>query len=147
MSHLPTAHRHRALLGAASLCLGLLGACKSSGERMHQGQVANLAERIDRLRRAENPDKRALLEALTLAPCPDATACGLKDLCVRAYRLHQDALDSIRALQAVAHADGGSVPPDIGEQLTHTRAVLERARQLTETCATEQVRVVRKTLL
>jgi hypothetical protein len=127
--------------------LGLLAGCKSSAERMHQGQIANLAERIDRLRRADNPDKRALLETLALTPCPDATACGLKDLCVRAYRLHQDALDSIRALQAMAHVDAGSIPPSVSEKLTHTRSVLEQARQLTEKCAEEQVRVVRKALL
>lgn len=139
--------RGRAALGAASLCLSFLGACKSSAERTHQGQVAHLAERIDRLRRADNSDKRALLDALTLVPCPDATACGLKDLCVRAYRLHQDALDSIRALQAIAHADAGSVPAGISEKLSHTRTVLEQARQLTENCAEEQVRVVRKELL
>jgi hypothetical protein len=135
------------LLLAASVCFALLGACKSSAERAHQGQVANLAEHIDRLRRADNPDKRALLDALTLVPCPDATACGLKDLCVRAYRLHQTALDSIRELQVIAHADAGSVPVGVGEKLSHAESVLEQARQLTEKCAQEQVRVVRKALL
>jgi hypothetical protein len=110
--------------------------------------VAHLAEQIERLRRAENPDKRALLEQLIRTDCPDAEACGLKDLCVRAYRLHQSALDSITALQAFTRSDAGTpAPANLGDRLTRTREDLERARQLSESCAAEQIRVVRKSLL
>jgi hypothetical protein len=135
---------------AGWLCAALasLGACKSDAERARLGQVARLADQIERLRRADNPDKRPLLEQLIGTDCPDAEACGLKDLCVRAYRLHQSALDSITALQAFTRSDAAApAPANLGDRLTRTREDLEHARQLSEDCAAEQIRVVRKSLL
>lgn len=146
----PTGSRARCVASAGLLCAALAGlaACKSDAERARLGQVARLADQIERLRRADNPDKRALLEQLIRTDCPDAEACGLKDLCVRAYRLHQSALDSITALQAFTRGDAGTpAPANLGDRLTRTREDLERARQLSETCAAEQIRVVRKSLL
>src|SRR5688572_7651408 len=93
--------RRTAWFGAAS-ALCLLLACRSDAERAEQGRVANLAERIDRLRRAENPDKRPLLAALEAASCVSADSCALKDLCVRAYQVHQRALDAIEDLKRIA---------------------------------------------
>jgi hypothetical protein len=129
-----------ALLCSASL------ACKSDAERADQGRIANLAERIDRLRRAENRDKRELLEALRKAECVGPDACGLKDLCVRAYETHQRALDAIEAMKKLAASDTAPSPA-VRQQLSEAEQDLSEAQRLGRDCAEDQVRAVRKTLL
>jgi hypothetical protein len=131
---------------ALGLALGLGAGCTSDAKRVEQGRVANLAERIDRLRRAENADKRPLLEQLTRAECVSPDACALKDLCVRAYQLHQRGLDAIAALRHVAQRDAGA-SADVSSRLETADRDLAQARELAERCSEEQVRVVRKTLL
>ena len=135
----------RCALLVASACLCLAG-CTSDARRAEQGRVANLAERIDRLRRAPNADKRPLLEQLERADCTGADACALKDLCVRAYQLHQRGLDAIAALSALAGRDAGPAP-DVAARLQTAERELGLARDLATRCSEEQVRVVRKTLL
>ena len=132
----------------ATACCGLwLGTgCTSDARRAEQGRVANLAERIDRLRRAENPDKRPLLEQLERAECVSVDACALKDLCVRAYRVHQRGLDGIDALSALARRDAGT-RADVAERLRAADQDLALARDLAQRCSEEQVRTVRKILL
>lgn len=121
-------------------------ACKSDAERAHQGQVARLAEHIERLRLADNRDKRGPLQALAAVPCPDAEACALQDLCLRGYRLHQGALDSIAALERQSKSDAPA-PADVGQQLAKAQSDLAQAKTLTEECADQQVRILRKTLM
>jgi hypothetical protein len=127
-------------------CFVVSAGCKSDAERAHQGQVARIAEHIERLRLADNRDKRAPLEALAAVPCPDAEACALQDLCLRGYRLHQAALDAIAALERQSRSD--SPPPaDVGQRLAKARNDLAQAKTLTEDCAEQQVRVTRKALM
>jgi len=134
------------LCGAgAALWLGALG-CTSDARRAEQARVANLAERIDRLRRADNADKRPLLKDLERAECAGADACALKDLCVRAYRLHQQGLDAIAALSALARADAGA-GANVSGTLSAAERDLAQARELAQLCSEEQVRTVRKTML
>lgn len=137
--------RFFALLAALG---SLLSACQSDARRAEQGRIANLAERIDRLRRADNPDKRPLLEALKKAECVGPDACGLKDLCVRGYEVHQRALDAIDALKREASADAGGAPTaSLRQRLQSAERDLGEAVSLGQRCAEEQVRAVRKTLL
>jgi len=135
--------------GRALLCCiacFIASGCKSDAERAHQGQVARIAEHIERLRLADNRDKRAPLEALAAVPCPDAEACALQDLCLRGYRLHQGALDAIAALERQSRSD--SPPPaDVGQRLAKAQNDLAQAKTLTEDCADQQVRILRKTLM
>lgn len=107
----------------------------------------SLTEHIDRLRRANNADKRAALERLIAAPCEGPDACGLKDLCVRAYQTHQRVLDAIGTMKALAERD--AAPPGAALRAEFGRAEqdLGAAKALTESCAEEQVRAVRKLLL
>jgi hypothetical protein len=135
-----------ALLSTALLSAALLVCCKSDTERAHQGQVARLVEHIDRLRRADNVQKREPLEALTRVPCPDAEACALQDLCLRAYRLHQSSLDAIAELERQA-SSAAAPPPSVGERLQRAERDLTQAKALSEQCAETQVRVMRKALL
>lgn len=132
-------------LALGLLCAGSF-ACKSDAERAHQGQVARIAEHIDRLRRADNQAKREPLAALAAIPCPDGDACALQDLCLRAYRLHQSALDAIRSLEDLSRSSTPP-PPDVSQRLTQAQIDLSQAQTLSETCAEQQVRVVRKALL
>jgi hypothetical protein len=125
-----------------SACLG----CKSDAQRADQGRIANLAERIDRLRRADNRDKRELLEGLKKAECVGPDACGLKDLCVRAYETHQRALDAIETMKKLAASDAGPSPA-VRQRLAEAERDLSEAQRLGRECADEQVRAVRKTLL
>jgi hypothetical protein len=133
-------------LAACVLLAPLLWGCKSDAERAHQGQVARLVEHIDRLRRADNAAKREPLAALTRIPCPDAEACALQELCVRAYQLLQGSLDAISELEQQAHSPE---PPPAGvrERVLRTERELGQAKTLSEQCAEEQVRVMRKALL
>lgn len=107
----------------------------------------SLTQHIDRLRRANNADKRAALERLIAAPCEGADACGLKDLCVRAYQTHQRVLDAIEAMKAAAARDAGPPSPALRTEFGRAERDLSAAKTLTESCAEEQVRAVRKLLL
>jgi hypothetical protein len=133
------------LLALSLLCASGLG-CKSDAERAQEGQVARLAEHIDRLRRADNRAKREPLAALAALSCPDPDACALQDLCLRAYHLHQSALDAISSLERLSQSDTPP-PPDVGQRLARAQAELAQAKTLSETCAEHQVRVVRKALI
>ena len=133
-----------------SLAVALLGcscafSCKSDRERAHQGQVARLAEHIERLRRADNDAKREPLAALAAVPCPDAEACALQDLCLRGYRLHQGALDAITALDRLSR-DDAPPPADVGQRLARAQSDLAQAKTLTQDCAEQQVRIMRRAL-
>jgi hypothetical protein len=128
-----------------ALCLGLASGCRSDAQRANQAQLLGLAEQVDRLRRADNADKHALLERLRSAECRGAEACALKDLCVRAYQLHQSALDSIEQLKQLS--EQVSPPKESLAQLGQAQTELEQAQALTQQCAEQQVRVVRKSLL
>jgi hypothetical protein len=124
---------------------GWLG-CQSDARRAEQARIVNLAERIDRLRRADNSGKRALLEELKRAECVGPDACGLKDLCVRGYEVHQRALDAIESLKVAAAADAGP-SPELRARLQGAERDLAEAVDLSQRCADEQVRTVRKTML
>jgi len=137
--------RRGAGLLLALACLAL--ACKSDAQRAEQARIANLAERIDRLRRADNPNKRSLLADLEKAECVGPDACGLKDLCVRAYLVHQRALDAIESLKREAGTDAGAPGPAVRERLQSAERDLAQAVDLSQRCADEQVRAVRKTML
>jgi hypothetical protein len=138
--------RRPARVSLAAALLGCACSCKSDVERAHQGQVARLAEHIERLRRADNGAKREPLAALAAVPCPDADACALQDLCLRGYRLHQSALDAIAALERLSRNDTAP-PADVGQRLERAQSELSQAKTLTEDCAEQQVRIMRHALL
>jgi hypothetical protein len=87
-----------------------------------------------------------LLEQLERAECVGVDACALKDLCVRAYRVHQRGLDAIDALAALARRDAGA-RADVAERLRSADQDLTLARDLAQRCSEEQVHTVRKVLL
>ena len=132
-------------------CLAVTPSCKSDAERAELAEVAHLVEHIDRLRRADNADKEPLLGALSAAPCRGADACALKDLCVRAYRLHQDALDAIAAAKRRAAGDAAALDEAAkareAKRLSAIEKDLTEAKALAERCADEQVRVMRSKLM
>jgi hypothetical protein len=141
----------RAGAGWLGFCLAVTPSCKSDAERAELAEVAHLVEHIDRLRRADNADKAPLLGALSAAECRGADACALKDLCVRAYRLHQDALDAIAAAKRRASGDPTALD-DVAKaheasRLSAIEGDLSEAKVLAERCANEQVRVMRSKLM
>jgi hypothetical protein len=139
-----TGVRRRACVLLA-VCCWLLG-CQSDARRAEQARIVNLAEHIDRLRRADNPDKRPLLAALRKVECVGADACGLKDLCVRGYEVHQRALDAIESLARESVTDAGP-GPELRARLQGAERDLTEAVDLSQRCADAQVRAVRKTML
>jgi hypothetical protein len=66
---------------------------------------------------------------------------------VRAYQTHQRALDAIASLKAAAERDSAPPSPALRSELGRTESDLDQARTLTESCAEQQVRAVRKVLL
>jgi hypothetical protein len=137
----------RRLLLSATLLWSLSASwgCHSDAERREQARVANLAARIDRLRQAANTDKRPLLEALQAAECVGAEACALKDLCVRAYQVHQRGLDAVARLKSELGPD--QAPAAAQERMRTAQEDFARGRELGEQCAEAQVRAVRKVLM
>jgi hypothetical protein len=129
------------------LLSGLAGmGCRSDAERARLGEVALLASLVDRLRAADNAEKRPLLGLLEQAPCQSASACALKDLCVRAYSVHQTALDEIARLSRAARASDAGRPATVRDSVHDAEQRLETARRLSRECADRQVAVVRETL-
>jgi hypothetical protein len=134
-------------LALLAACLSAATACHSDAERREQARIANLAARIDRLRQADNAAKKPLLEALEAAECVGADACALKDLCVRAYQLHQRGLDAIAGLRAVAGSTGAEGEKLAQDVMRSAERDLAHARDLGAQCAEQQVRTVRKVLM
>jgi len=130
------------LLGLTLLC-----GCRSDAERRRQADIARLAEHVDRLRSADNRDKRVALSRLSQVECIEAETCALKALCVQAYALHVTALDTIARLKRQAIADAGTLAPPPGAAIAETERQLLEAKTLSQRCAEEQVRLVRKALL
>jgi hypothetical protein len=86
--------------------LGVFGCDPHDG--LHEQQtVAHLCWTEERLRRAANPDKAALLAELATAPCPDRAACTVRDKCAAAYTLHVDALKLTQAAKQRMQAGEG----------------------------------------
>jgi hypothetical protein len=142
--------RSTATDAGVALLLLALSACNSEAERRRQGEAVRVAQQIDRLREADNAHKRAELGTLVGLPCGEPALCTLKELCVRAYSLHQEALDEIAALKAMTEP-GSAVPAaaaqDASSRLGVTQQKLEKALAETAECAREQVIVVRRFLL
>jgi hypothetical protein len=132
------------------LSLVCLSACNNEANRRRQGEAVRVAQQIDRLREADNAHKRAELGTLIELPCGEPALCTLKELCVRAYSLHQEALDEIAALKSMTEpnaATPAAAPHDASLRLGVTERKLEQARSETAECARQQVVVVRRYLL
>jgi hypothetical protein len=129
------------------LGLSVLFGCRSDAERRRQADIARLAEHVDRLRSADNRDKRVALSRLNEVGCTEPETCALKELCVQAYTLHVAALDTITRLKRQAASDAGRLAPSPGAAIAETERQLLEARTLSQRCAEEQIRLVRKALL
>lgn len=66
---------------------------------------------------------------------------------MRAYQTHQRVLDAIGAMKAAAERDAAPPSPALRSELGRAERDLGQAKTLTESCAEEQVRAVRKALL
>lgn len=115
-----------ALLGLA--LAGQVAGCRTSTEHSEaRSEAARLGRAIDRLREADNDQKRAWLEQLEAEPCEKL--CALKQLCEGAYREHVAALDAIREARVYGtRLDGGH--PGQQEQLLIATKLDEAERRL-----------------
>lgn len=143
----PRRHARTRLERAFWVAALALAACRSDRDRQHQAHLLVLADHIDRLRSADNADKRAHLDRLAAFECQGPEACALKDLCVRAYDVHQRALDAVRALGSASTREPNAAVSELQARFERAQKDLDDAKTLTETCADEQVRAVRKTLM
>lgn len=99
------------------------------------------------MRSADNRDKRVALSRLNEVGCTETETCALKELCVQAYTLHVTALDTIARLKRQASSDAGKLAASPAAAIAETERQLLEARTLSQSCAEEQVRLVRKALL
>ena len=130
------------LISVAAVTCG----CRSAEARAREAEFARIGQAIDALRNAPNEAKAPLIDALERSECHDPKACELKATCVSAYRL----LDSARTASAnaktlLANRDGGATAAVAAAlEVNRAQSELERARELSERCATEQGRLLRE---
>ncbi len=100
-----------------------------------------MSRAIDAVRAADNPRKSVLLAVLRAVPCAVAEVCAVQSHCVAAYEAHVGALDLVTEAKAgIATAPAASV----AATLSRAETGLERARHLTDECATRQGELVRR---
>jgi hypothetical protein len=130
------------LLWAASGCFG----CRSTEARAREAEFARLGQAIDALRNAPNEAKAPLIASLEKSECRDPKACELKTTCVSAYRLLESARGASANAKALLGKRDGGAPAAVEAALEVNRAQseLERARELSERCATDQGRLLRE---
>jgi hypothetical protein len=130
---------------ALSLATGSLTACHDEEEMARLSEAAETVRAVEQLRNAPNEAKRPRLAALEKLECTAKDVCDLQRICTKAYRRHQSALDSARALRHAMGQDGGvrKQGRKAGKLLSKAKRELERARFMTRQCARQQGRVVR----
>lgn len=133
-------------LASLLLVTGFVASCRSSEAREREAEFARIGHSIDALRNAPNEGKAPLIQALEKEGCRDQSACALKETCLSAYRL----LDSARAASQNAKTllddrDGGAKKAVAAAlEVNRAQTELERARDLSERCASDQGRLLRE---
>jgi hypothetical protein len=136
-------HRHSFPV-ALTLATGSLVACHDEEEMARLSEAAETVRAVEQLRNAPNDAKRPRLTALEKLECTAKDVCDLQRICTKAYRRHQSALDSARALRHALDQDGGTrkQAANYRKLLSKAKRELERARFMTRQCALQQGRVV-----
>lgn len=87
---------------ALLLSIALLGGCSTTRQ-----EARSVIEAVDRFRKAENPQKPDLADALAKVPCSDADVCAARDACVksasataRGLRLQHEVEDGLAQIKA-----------------------------------------------
>ena len=129
---------------ALTLVAGSVGACDDDEELARLRQASETVRAVEQLRNAPNDAKRPRLAALEKLECKAQDVCDLQRICTKAYRRHQSALDSARALRHAIGQDGGTAKQaaQASKLLSKAKRELERARFMTRQCARQQGRVV-----
>jgi hypothetical protein len=130
---------------ALTLLAGAVGACDDEEKLARLREASETVRTVEQLRNAPNDAKRPRLAALEKLTCTAQDVCDLQRICTKAYRRHQSALDSARALRHAIGQDGGTSKQaaQASKLLSKAKRELERARFMTRQCARQQGRVVR----
>ena len=117
-----------------------VGACHDEEKLAQLREASATVRAVEQLRNAPNDQKRPLLMALEKLKCTAQDVCDLQRVCTKAYRRHQSALDSARALRHSMGQDGGTAKQSAksAQLLSHAKRELERARFMTRQCARHQ---------
>jgi len=134
-------HWHAVVL---TFVVGSLGACDDEEELARLREAAETVRAVEQLRDAPNDAKRPRLAALEKLKCTAQDVCDLQRICTKAYRRHQSALDSARALRHAVDRDGRTAKQSAqaAKLLSKAKRELERARFMTRQCARRQGQVV-----
>ena len=132
-------------LALSALALLCLPACHSREAEL-AASAGQVARAVEALRNAPNEAKAPLIASLEKSECRDAKACELKATCVSAYRLLESARGASANAKALLGKRDGGAPAAVEAALEVNRAQseLERARELSERCATDQGRLLRE---
>jgi hypothetical protein len=134
-------------LGMSLLGLALLGhgsGCRSAtpggDAQAARSEAARLSQLIDRLRAADNAQKKEWLTLLEAEPCSEL--CRLKQTCHGAYQEHVAALEAIQEVKAFGTAiptpagmDEGAL---VAAKLDEAERRLDKARKLSAECVEAQ---------
>jgi len=79
-----------------------LFACPPSHDAQVAASAGHVARAIEALRSADNDAKRAPLAELGKVACGSPEVCAVRDLCVEAYKLHVDAVETTKLAKDAA---------------------------------------------
>lgn len=113
-----------------------LASCKSEDERARKLEAQRLSDAVRVVREAPHNAKSQPLQALQTIACRYPSSCLTQQICVQAYRLHQQAVERSTLLrQRLRDPDKGTANDDaIGQLLILTEKDLERAKQMMDEC-------------
>ena len=116
--------------------------CDDEAKAAQRAEAERIVHAVRELRDADSDSKAVQLEKLKGQPCQVPELCGLRDLCSKAYTLHQRGLAATRAAAEKLSADGGLSAA--ARQVALAKKTLGDARLQTRRCADEEGKVVRE---
>jgi hypothetical protein len=111
-----------------------LVSCRHEERERQRSEAGRVSRAVELLREAPNSEKSPLLSALRRTECTLDRTRELKDMCVRAYQLHIDALDGVRAAQRSVRDDAASAG-DVAELVVSSEKKLSQSLELQNKCA------------
>ncbi len=141
----------RRRVSLVGLRLSVLLACTASCSQGARQEAAQVAEAMDRFRKAENPSKPAMLSALANVQCSHPDVCSARAACVASaeptatsLRLKSEVEQALRAVEKGNLAKDTAEAEALGPKLDQAETLLKQGFAALPACDDHIMRLRRK---